>query len=170
MEYENKIITIKGTRFIFPTNFEGRPDEKYGNTARIANIVIPSSMVKPLEDAGINVKSYPREPEEGQQLTYYVKAQANWRNKSGELKPERYWPKIRTYEGRNSKANEHDEESVGMIDNRLSTVEEISVMLNPWPNNNGGITLYIQDLSVVFSPNGDPYGYGVKEEDEDMPF
>lgn len=171
MEFENKIITIKSTRFIFPTNFKGEPDPTYGNRAKIANIVVPPSMVPELEAAGINVKSYPREPEEGQQLTYFIKTEAKWRNKYGELRPDRYLPHIRTYEGRNSKPVELDEESAGMIDDRLSSIEEISVKINPWQNQNGGISLSIQDLSILFSPNGDPFGdmYGCQDE-EDIPF
>ena len=58
-----------------------------------------------------------------------------------------------------------------MIDDICRDVEEISVRLNPWQNPNGGITLYIQDLSVLQNPNGDPFGdmYG-HVEDEEVPF
>lgn len=173
MEYENKIITIKGTNFIFDTNFEGRPDDKYGSTDRVANVIVPPAMVPQLETAGINVKSYPRNPEEGQQITYYVKVKSSWRYKNGDVKPEKFWPRIRTYEGRNTEPIDLDEESVKMIDSRNDNIEEISVRLNPWVNPNGGTTLFIQDLSVLFTPYGDPFGdlYGKQDDgDESEPF
>lgn len=163
--YEEKIITIKNTRFIFNTNLAGKPDPTYGSTERIANVVVPPSMVKGLEDAGINVRSWPREPEEGQQPTYFIKTKASWRNKNGELKDERLWPTIKLYRGRNTDPIELDEESVQTIDE--IDIEEISIRLNPWVNPNGGTTLYIKDLSVLQDLN-DPFGgmYGRKEEDD----
>lgn len=166
-----QIITIKSTKFIFDTNFAGKPDSTYGSTDKIANIIVPPAMVPDLEAAGINVRSYPREPEEGQQITYFVKTKASWRNKLGELKDKRFWPNIRLYVGRNSNPVDLDEESAAMIDDICRDVEEISVRLNPWQNPNGGITLYIQDLSVLQNPNGDPFGdmYG-HVEDEEVPF
>lgn len=170
MENETKIITIKNTRFIFATNFEGKPDDKYGSTDRIANVVVPPSMVPALEEAGINVKSWPREPEEGQQITYYIKTKASWRNRMGELKDERLWPNVRLYRGRNTNPVSLDEESVKTIDE--IDIDEISVRLNPWQNNNGGITLYIQDLSVVQNLHNDPFGdmYGAPADSEEEPF
>lgn len=172
MDYETKIITIKNTRFIFDTNFEGKPDEKFGSTDRVANVVVPPAMVPELEAAGINVKSYPREPEEGQQITYFIKTKASWRNRYGELKDERFWPNIRLYRGRNTNPVNLDEDSAKTIDE--IDIEEISVRLNPWQNQNGGITLYIQDLSVLQNCHDDPFGdmYGARtdEDEETLPF
>lgn len=174
---EQKLITITDTRFIFQTNFEGKPDPTYGSTARVANVVIPPSMVKPLEDAGINVRSWPREPEEDQEITYFIKAQATWRYKNGELKDERLWPSIKLYRGRNTAAIELNEETVKTLDE--IDIETINIQLSPWENPNGGISLYIRDLSVLMNCHQDPFAgcFGepadISEEarmDEEEPF
>lgn len=173
----NKIITIKQTQFPQfqnATNLEGKPDPKYGSTTRFANIVVPPTMVKSLEDAGINVRSWTKGEDEDAEVVYFVKAQASWRYKNGDLKDKKLWPSIKIYEGRNSKPIELDEESVKEIDERQRHVEEVSVILNPWNNPNGGISLYIQDMSVLMTSKRDPFGdlYGVNEDEngEDIPF
>ena len=53
----NKIVSIENTRFIFETNFSGDPRrDKYGDTKRYVNIVIPEEIACELSDEGFNVK------------------------------------------------------------------------------------------------------------------
>lgn len=177
--FESKLIDIKNTRFIFKTNFRGEldPNSKFPSTDRVANVVIPPSMVADLESAGVNVKvTKPREgEEEGFQPTYFVKVKAAYRDKFGELKDKRRQPTIKLYRALNQAPVELDEESVGVIDE--IDIKNISIRLNPWERPNGGVTLFIRNLSVLQDIDDDPFAsmYGeptpeATDDGEDIPF
>lgn len=175
----NKIVDIQNTRFIFKTNFSGIPDPNsmYPSSDRVGNVVIPPDMVKIFEDAGCNVRATkPREgEEEGFQPTYFVKAKLSYRDKYGELKPEKLQPVVKLYRALNEVPVLLDEESVATIDE--IDIKNISVRLSMWVRPNGGCSLYIRNLSVLQDIDDDPFAsfYGepnVAEEatDEVTPF
>lgn len=164
--YESKIINIKNTRFIFKTNFRGEmdPNSKYPSSDRVANIVVPEDMVASLEDAGISVKATHARPgeEEGFVPTYHIKAKVAYRDKYGELKPEKKLPKIKLYPGINTDPVLLTEDTIGMLDE--IDIQSVSVSLNPWENPNG-VSLYIRNMSVLQDIDDDPFAdlYGRKE-------
>lgn len=178
MAYEDNKIAIKNTRFIFRTNLRGEldPDSKYPSTDRVANVVVPAERVAELEQLGINVRSTkPREGEEdGFQPTYFVKVKASYRDKYGELKPEKRQPKVILVRDEYNDPVRLDEDSVKMVDE--IDIHHIDIVLNPWTNPNGGVTLYITHLYVVQEIDDDPFASQYIrrapriEDDEELPF
>ena len=56
-----------------------------------------------------------------------------------------------------------DEENVKLLDN--IRIKNVNVILNPWENNNGGISLFIRTMYVEQDFDDDPYAarYGRRE-------
>lgn len=178
--YRNRVFTVDNTNFQFKTNFAGVPDpnSKYPSSARFCNVIISPSMVQELEDIGINVRSWPREPEEGQQINYFVRAVVNYRNMLGELKPENLQPQIYLHpqdDIYNSVAL--NEDTVAMLDDIRIVPNSVDCTLAPVLNRNGGITIYVRTMHVTQELANDPHAAKYRRpvvdnstDDEEMPF
>ena len=146
-------LFVENTRFIFSTNFSGDPNrDKYGNTERKANLVIPDiSMARQLIDEGFNVKmTKPREgDEEGFVPTYDVVIKLAYRNRNGE--PKQWPPKVLLVV--EDSVTELDEESVSCID--YAWIDRVNVVLNKYESDRGK-SLYIKTMEVFQRVEDDP--------------
>lgn len=160
---EPKLINLENTRFIFNTNFSGDPaNDRFGSPERKGNIVINDiDLAKDMIDAGFNVKqTRPREDVDPEDFvpTYYIPVKLGYRNRFGELKPERHQPKVYLWNDDMPEKVLLHEENVGMIDN--IDVKSVDVSLNPndWERNgDSGKTLWVRTMYVTQNLDDDPF-------------
>ena len=145
MDAEN--IVLKGTRLIFRTNFSGDPArDKFGDTRRKANIVVPEDLVESLRRLDCNVKQ--TKPRWNRSPEHYVQVQVRY----GGRRP------VNIFLVKDGDAKALNESTVGILDTiRTGPVDAV---LKPWMTRNGRVVLFADVMYVSEQedkPTVDPF-------------
>ena len=112
---KREMVHIDNTNFIYRKNFSGDPSkDKYGNSARRANIIIPTfEEAQYISSLGIGVKeTKPRDgEEEGFKPVYYMPVIVNYDSSVAKSRP----PMVYLVTG-NKKPVLLDEDTIGLVD------------------------------------------------------
>lgn len=153
---KRELIYLNDTNFIYKRNFSGNPErDKYGNTARRGNIIIPDEeTLNHLVQLGINVKSTkPRDgEEEGFEPVWYMPVIINFESDMAKARP----PKIYLVKGEDGEPELLDDETVGQIDavyvtNVKATIEV--VYLQRFDK----MAAYVRTMYVFTDADDDPW-------------
>lgn len=140
---ESRAIEIMDTQFIFDRNLSGNPEKngKYKSKTRSVNVIIPTE-AQAMEMQAQGIKVGVTKPYEGEEAgfipKFFVRCIANYETAK---QP----PLIYLVPGDKPPVL-LDATSVAEVD--FAYVTNVKVAVNPWPNQNDGITLYIQVMYV----------------------
>lgn len=149
----NRTLILENTKFIFATNFAGKPDDKYGSTTRYGNVFISKEMADELSEEGFSVRTTtPREgEEEGFVPRYFTKIILNYNSDIAKDRP----PKVCLVSGSNP-PRELDAETVGIIDNTYVTNVNATVEKTYLKKYDKHV-LYIRTMYVEQDVEDDPF-------------
>lgn len=144
----NKLVSIENTRFIFETNFSGDPRrDKYGDTKRYVNVVIPEEIACELSDEGFNVKCTNPKEDSDYETTYFIKANIKYDSK--------YPPRIYLVSGDNP-PELLDSESICTLDQMY--IRNVNVILSKYYKaNNDKRSFYVRTMYVEQELDNDPF-------------
>lgn len=152
-------VNVDNTNFIFATNFSGDPArDRFNDTRRKCNILIPKTMVEELRSKGVTVKeTKPREADDPATFVpeYYVSAQVKYRKRDNSLVKSN--PKVYLVVGNNSPVL-LDEDSVGCLDS--IRVKNVNVVLSPYAQDTANgvrVSMYVRVMYVEQDLADDPY-------------
>ena len=157
--FVNFTTNLENTNFIFSTNFAGDPSkDKYNDSRRKANILVPRSQVEDLRAKGVNVReTRPREFDDPNDYNpdYFVLAQVKYRKRDGSLV--KYPPKVYLVVGNNAPVL-LDEDSIGVLD--TIRVKNVNAVLSPYVTDGAQgrrISMYVRVMYVEQDLSDDPY-------------
>lgn len=160
-------ITIDNTKFIFPTNFAGNPDnDRYGDARRKVNIIIPEDLAKELIKIGVNVRQTKPHPGEEENFipTFFTQVLLKYRDKTGmQMK---YLPRVYL-------VNDRDEEILRTEDDVAELdsirVKNVKCVLNV-RDYGSGKNLYIRVMYVEQDLDDDPFAAVYRRRREEAEF
>lgn len=166
--FERFTVNLDGTNFIFATNFSGDPNrDRFNDTRRKCNILIPRSQVEDLRSKGVTVReTKPREADDPNNYVpdYFVSAQVKYRKRDGSLV--KYPPKVYLVTG-NGNPVLLDEDTIGCLDS--VRVKNVRTVLSPYVQDTATgrkVSMYIRVMYVEQDLTDDPYADYYKHANE----
>lgn len=157
MARRDEKVTIRDTRFIFRTNFSGKPSEYNQNGNKEFNIVLPEDTAEELKAKGWNVKQT-KPQEDGDEPVYHLPVRINFDSY--------YPPRVWLINADTGKRTLLDDETIAMLDTLSSAeITKVNIAVNPsyYETKVGkGIKAYCQNLMVYFLP--DPFEMEYEDE------
>ena len=146
-------LTIRDAEFAFRPDFTGTVSDYNREGKKSFDVVIPDvETYEALKADGWNVRQWPREPEPGDDVVYYLNVAVNY-------KGNRYDPVIWLINNRTKKRTLLTDNTVGQIDGLTDVITTMHVIINPYSypptkfKPEGGVKAYCKKMLIFFEPD-----------------